>query len=148
MVTKTGHKCVLDSCRALGNAGFDAVCCVINMQKFGKAVAPGSRVCLEPVQSDGGQERDLRGGTAAAPLGIGLGAAAELAEQVMEYDHKCIHFLSKHLFDCRMKALAQAKRNGHPEQTYSDCLNLSFAYVESESLKDVLMVCHQFYHTM
>lgn len=39
------------------------------------------------MQSDGGQERDLRGGTAAAPLGMGLGAAAELAEQVMEYDH-------------------------------------------------------------
>uniref|UniRef100_A0A1A9Z791 Uncharacterized protein n=1 Tax=Glossina pallidipes TaxID=7398 RepID=A0A1A9Z791_GLOPL len=74
-------------------------------------------LCLEPVQSDGGQERGLRGGTASAPLGIGLGAAAELAEQAI--------------------------RNGDPEQTYSGCLNQSFAYVEGEPLQDVLMLCHQ-----
>uniref|UniRef100_A0A1A9WMD5 cysteine desulfurase n=1 Tax=Glossina brevipalpis TaxID=37001 RepID=A0A1A9WMD5_9MUSC len=101
------------------------------------------RVRLEPVQSGGGQERGLRSGTVPAPLAVGLGAAAELAEQEMEYDGKWINFLSNRLLDRLTKALPQVIRNGDPEQTYNGCLNLSFAYVEGESLlmalKDVAL---------
>ncbi|XP_023298563.2 cysteine desulfurase, mitochondrial [Lucilia cuprina] len=101
------------------------------------------RVRLEPIQSGGGQERGLRSGTVPAPLAVGLGAAAELAQKEMEYDRKWIEFLSKRLLDRLTSELPQVIRNGDPEQTYSGCLNLSFAYVEGESLlmalKDVAL---------
>lgn len=101
------------------------------------------RVRLEPVQSGGGQERGLRSGTVPAPLAVGIGAAAELAQQEMSYDKKWIDFLSKRLYERITAALPQVIRNGDPERTYSGCLNLSFAYVEGESLlmalKDVAL---------
>lgn len=101
------------------------------------------RVRLEPLQSGGGQERGLRSGTVPAPLAVGIGAAAELAQQEMNYDKKWIDFLSKRLYDRITTALPQVIRNGDAENTYSGCLNLSFAYVEGESLlmalKDVAL---------
>lgn len=92
------------------------------------------RVRLEPIQSGGGQERGLRSGTVPAPLVVGLGAAAELAQKEMEYDSKWINFLSKRLVDRITAVLPQVIRNGDSVETYNGCLNLSFAYVEGESL--------------
>ncbi|KAH8298224.1 hypothetical protein KR018_011406 [Drosophila ironensis] len=101
------------------------------------------RVRLEPIQSGGGQERGLRSGTVPAPLAVGLGAAAELALQEMDYDKKWVDFLSKRLLDRITSTLPHVIRNGDPEATYNGCLNLSFAYVEGESLlmalKDVAL---------
>ncbi|KAH8282860.1 hypothetical protein KR054_010380 [Drosophila jambulina] len=101
------------------------------------------RVRLEPIQSGGGQERGLRSGTVPAPLAVGLGAAAELALQEMDYDKKWVDFLSNRLLDRITSALPHVIRNGDPEATYNGCLNLSFAYVEGESLlmalKDVAL---------
>ncbi|XP_037960050.1 cysteine desulfurase, mitochondrial [Teleopsis dalmanni] len=101
------------------------------------------RVRVEPIQSGGGQERGLRSGTVPAPLAVGLGAAAELAMNELEYDKKWIDFLSNHLIERITTALPHVIRNGDPTQTYSGCVNLSFAYVEGESLlmalKDVAL---------
>ncbi|XP_013104283.2 cysteine desulfurase, mitochondrial [Stomoxys calcitrans] len=101
------------------------------------------RVRLEPIQSGGGQERGLRSGTLPAPLVVGLGAAAELAQIEMEADSKWINFLSKRLLERITTALPNVIRNGDAEETYAGCLNLSFAYVEGESLlmalKDVAL---------
>lgn len=101
------------------------------------------RVRIEPIQSGGGQERGLRSGTVPAPLVVGLGAACELALQEMDYDKEWIEYLSKRLHDRITKSLTHVIRNGDPVQTYSGCLNLSFAYVEGESLlmalKDVAL---------
>merc|ERR1719447_692587 len=47
---------------------------------------------------------------------------------------KHIDRLSKRLKDKAMAALPNAVFNGDPEHTYSGCLNLSFAFVEGESL--------------
>jgi cysteine desulfurase len=92
------------------------------------------RVRIEALQSGGGQERGLRSGTVPTPLVVGLGAAAEIAMNEMDYDLKWIEFLSKRLLDKINAELAQVIRNGDPDQTYSGCLNLSFAFVEGESL--------------
>ena len=46
------------------------------------------RVRLEPLQSGGGQERGLRSGTVPTPLTVGLGAAAEIAQQEMQVGPK------------------------------------------------------------
>merc|ERR1739847_233938 len=55
------------------------------------------RVRLEAVFSGGGQERGMRSGTLATPLVVGLGAACELAEQEMSYDHDYISRLGEKL---------------------------------------------------
>lgn len=92
------------------------------------------RVRIEALQSGGGQERGIRSGTLPAPLVAGMGAACEIAEREMAYDHKWIDFLSKRLIDGIANGLEHVVRNGDPTRTYPGCINLSFAYVEGESL--------------
>ncbi|CAG0901247.1 unnamed protein product [Darwinula stevensoni] len=124
ITTQTEHKCVLDSCRALQMEG-------------------RPRVRLEPLQSGGGQERGVRSGTVPTPLVVGLGTACEISMQEMDYDHKHMEKLSKLLLDKITASVSQVIRNGDPEETYPGCINLSFAYVEGESLlmalKDVAL---------
>uniref|UniRef100_A0A8B9NQM4 Cysteine desulfurase n=1 Tax=Accipiter nisus TaxID=211598 RepID=A0A8B9NQM4_9AVES len=101
------------------------------------------RVRLEPLQSGGGQERGLRSGTVPTPLAVGLGAACEVAQQEMEYDHKRISQLAERLVTKIMSEVPDVVMNGDREHRYPGCVNLSFAYVEGESLlmalKDVAL---------
>uniref|UniRef100_A0A2K5VRN0 Cysteine desulfurase n=2 Tax=Macaca fascicularis TaxID=9541 RepID=A0A2K5VRN0_MACFA len=101
------------------------------------------RVRVEALQSGGGQERGMRSGTVPTPLVVGLGAACEVAQQEMEYDHKRISKLAERLIQNIMKSLPDVVMNGDPEHHYPGCINLSFAYVEGESLlmalKDVAL---------
>lgn len=101
------------------------------------------RVRIEPLQSGGGQERGLRSGTVPTPLAVGLGAACEVALQEMEYDHKRVTKLAKRLVQKIMSEIPDVVMNGDPELRYPGCINLSFAYVEGESLlmalKDVAL---------
>uniref|UniRef100_A0A0B7ARB3 cysteine desulfurase n=1 Tax=Arion vulgaris TaxID=1028688 RepID=A0A0B7ARB3_9EUPU len=92
------------------------------------------RVRIEALQSGGGQERGMRSGTVPTPLVVGMGAACELAQEELSYDSKRIHALSKRLIDKIMEACPQVIRNGDAEKTYPGCVNLSFSYVEGESL--------------
>lgn len=89
---------------------------------------------IEAPQSGGGQERGMRSGTVPTPLVVGLGAACEVAMQEMEYDHARIKTLSDRLVNKIQSALPMVIRNGHPEKSFPGCVNLSFAFVEGESL--------------
>lgn len=101
------------------------------------------RVRVEPLQSGGGQERGLRSGTVPTPLCVGMGAACEIALSELEYDKRWTNYLSKLLIDKITQELPQVIRNGDPDETYPGCVNLSFAFVEGESLlmalKDVAL---------
>uniref|UniRef100_A0A9J7XCT8 cysteine desulfurase n=1 Tax=Cyprinus carpio carpio TaxID=630221 RepID=A0A9J7XCT8_CYPCA len=101
------------------------------------------RIRIEPLQSGGGQERGLRSGTVPTPLAVGLGAACEIAQQELEYDHKHVTVLANRLVQKIMAAIPDVVLNGDPDQRYPGCVNLSFAYVEGESLlmalKDVAL---------
>jgi len=92
------------------------------------------RVRVEPIQSGGGQERGMRSGTLPTPLVVGLGAACEISQQDMSSDFAHVYRLSKRLKDRIFAELDHVILNGHPVATYEGCLNLSFAYVEGESL--------------
>ncbi|KAF0034743.1 hypothetical protein F2P81_012501 [Scophthalmus maximus] len=106
------------------------------------------RVRMEPLQSGGGQERGLRSGTVPTPLAVGLGAACSIAQQEMEYDHHRVTMLANRLVQKIMAELPDVLMNGHAEQRYPGCVNLSFAYVEGESLlmalKDVALSSGRF----
>lgn len=101
------------------------------------------RVRLEPLQNGGGQERGLRSGTVPTPLAVGLGAACSIAQKEMEYDHSRISALARRLVEKITSETPDVIMNGDPEQRYPGCVNLSFAYVEGESLlmalKDVAL---------
>ncbi|XP_053172511.1 cysteine desulfurase, mitochondrial isoform X2 [Scomber japonicus] len=101
------------------------------------------RVRLEPLQNGGGQERGLRSGTVPTPLAVGLGAACDIAKKEMEYDHHRVSMLANRLIGKIMSEIPDVILNGDAEQRYPGCVNLSFAYVEGESLlmalKDVAL---------
>lgn len=101
------------------------------------------RVRLEPLQSGGGQERGLRSGTVPTPLAVGLGAACSVAQNEMEYDHRRISALAQRLVLKITSEIPDVVLNGDPVHRYPGCINLSFAYVEGESLlmalKDVAL---------
>lgn len=101
------------------------------------------RVRVEPIQSGGGQERGMRSGTVPHVLAVGLGAACEVAMEELEYDHKRVTELSDRLVNGISAGLTHVIRNGDPDHSYPGCVNLSFAFVEGESLlmalKDVAL---------
>lgn len=91
------------------------------------------RVRLEPIIHGGGQERGLRSGTVAAPLVVGLGEACRIAKDEMQYDHARVSALANRLITGLTSQITNIERNGDPDG-YPGCVNLSFAFVEGESL--------------
>ncbi|OTA84039.1 hypothetical protein M434DRAFT_83499 [Hypoxylon sp. CO27-5] len=91
------------------------------------------RVRLDPIITGGGQERGLRSGTLAPPLVVGFGEACRIAKEEMEYDSKRIKSLSDRLLK-GLLSLEHTNQNGDPNSFYPGCVNVSFAYVEGESL--------------
>ncbi|KAH9951859.1 cysteine desulfurase NFS1 [Amylocystis lapponica] len=91
------------------------------------------RVRLEPIINGGGQERGLRSGTLATHLVVGMGEAARIAKQEMAKDHARVKELSDRLITSINAQVEHVIRNGDVEG-YPGCVNLSFAYVEGESL--------------
>lgn len=91
------------------------------------------RVRLDPIISGGGQERGLRSGTLAPPLVVGFGEACRIAKEEMDYDSRRIKALSDRLLK-GLLSLEHTSRNGDPDRHYPGCVNVSFAYVEGESL--------------
>lgn len=92
------------------------------------------RVRIEPLMSGGGQERGLRSGTLATSLVVGFGEAARLAKQELEYDLAHVTRLGERLRSGMMARVPQVILNGSAEARYPGNMNLSFAYVEGESL--------------
>ncbi|OJJ44355.1 hypothetical protein ASPZODRAFT_160966 [Penicilliopsis zonata CBS 506.65] len=91
------------------------------------------RVRLEPLITGGGQERGLRSGTLAPHLVVGFGEACRLAYQDMEYDSNYVNRLAKRLMD-GLLSMEHTNLNGDPDRHYPGCVNVSFAYIEGESL--------------
>jgi len=92
------------------------------------------RVRLRPMINGGGQERGMRSGTLAPPLCVGLGEACAIAEADMASDNERIRMLSDRFYDKITDKLPEVFLNGDREQRFPGNLNLSFAYVEGESL--------------
>lgn len=92
------------------------------------------RVRLEPLINGGGQERGMRSGTLPAPLLVGFGEAARIAKAEMAAEHTRLTYLSNKLYNSITSAVPDVFLNGDKEHRIPGNLNLSFAYIEGESM--------------
>ncbi|CAD8205703.1 unnamed protein product [Paramecium pentaurelia] len=92
------------------------------------------RVRLQQIIHGGGQERGLRSGTLAPHLCVGFGKAAEIAQAELPYDIQHVDKLYKRLLNGIKEQIPQIQINGSLEHRYKGNLNVSFAFVEGESL--------------
>jgi cysteine desulfurase len=94
----------------------------------------GPRVRLSPIIDGGGHERGMRSGTLNVPGIVGLGYACELARESMADEAQRILGLRERLHEKINAELDEVYLNGHPVHRLPGNLNLSFAFVEGESL--------------
>ena len=94
----------------------------------------GPRVRLTPMVDGGGHERGMRSGTLNVPGIVGLGAACELASKEMPEESQRLIQLRSQLQAGLFERLDEIYVNGHPTERLPGNLNVSFAYVEGESL--------------
>ncbi len=92
------------------------------------------RVKLTPIIDGGGHERGMRSGTLNVTGIVGLGAACELAQKEMAEEAERLIALRERLKNGILAGLDDVTINGHPEKRLPGNLNMSFAYVEGESL--------------
>jgi cysteine desulfurase len=92
------------------------------------------RVLLSPLIDGGGHERGMRSGTLNVPGIVGFGKAAELCQQEMASDAARLGKLRDRLNERLHKSLDEIYINGSMEHRLPHNLNISFAYVEGESL--------------
>lgn len=92
------------------------------------------RVRLTSIINGGGQERGFRSGTLPTPLVVGLGVASEIAYQEMGAENEKITRLYNKLYDGLVKQIPDVYLNGDEDMRYKGNLNVSFAYIEGESM--------------
>jgi len=92
------------------------------------------RVRLVPLIVGGGQERGFRSGTLPTPLCVGLGEAAEICMKEMDGEAKRLKKLQERMLKGLQDKLTEIVVNGDLEHRIPGNLNISFAYVEGESL--------------
>jgi cysteine desulfurase len=92
------------------------------------------RVRLVAMINGGGQERGFRSGTLPTPLCVGLGEAAEIAMKEMDSEAKRLGKLRDRMLKGLQDKLPEIYLNGDLEHRIPGNLNISFAYVEGESL--------------
>jgi cysteine desulfurase len=92
------------------------------------------RVLLAEQISGGGHERGMRSGTLNVPGIVGLGAAAALAKAEMSTEAARLSALRDRLNQKFHENLDEIYINGSMEHRLPHNLNISFAYVEGESL--------------
>ncbi len=92
------------------------------------------RVRIDPLIDGGGHERGMRSGTLPVPLIVGFGKAAELAKDEMAAEAVRLGALRDRLHRGITARLTETYVNGSLEHRLPGNLNISFAFVEGESL--------------
>ena len=91
------------------------------------------RIRLEAQMHGGGHERGFRSGTLATHQIVGMGEAFAIAKQDMEKDQQHIRALRDKLWN-GLKDIEEVRLNGDADQRSAAITNISFNYVEGESL--------------
>jgi cysteine desulfurase len=91
------------------------------------------RIRLEAQMHGGGHERGLRSGTLATHQIVGMGEAFRIAHEEMATENERIRYLRDRLYK-GLSQIEEAHVNGDMEQRVPHNLNISFNFVEGESL--------------
>ena len=91
------------------------------------------RVRLEAQMHGGGHERGMRSGTLPTHQIAGMGEAYRIAKAEMHEENKRIQVLHERMLN-GLKDVEEVFLNGHPEKRVPHNLNMSFNFVEGESL--------------
>ena len=89
---------------------------------------------INPYIHGGAQERRRRAGTENVPGIVGMGLAAKLACDELEEEMKRLAYLRNKLIKGILEAVPYARLNGHPEKRLPGNANISFEFVEGESI--------------
>ncbi|MEQ8843579.1 MAG: IscS subfamily cysteine desulfurase [Phycisphaerales bacterium] len=92
------------------------------------------RVRLTAFQEGGGQERGFRSGTLNVSGIVGLGKACELCAQEMDDERERLLALRKKIEQGITSQLDTVQVNGHADKRLPNLTNISFGFVEGESL--------------
>jgi cysteine desulfurase len=92
------------------------------------------RVRIQAMINGGGQERGMRSGTLPTPMCVGIGEACAIAEQEMAGETDRLRYLADRFQKGIHENLKEVFLNGDVEQRFPGNINLSFAYVEGESM--------------
>ncbi len=87
-----------------------------------------------PFLTGGHQEHGRRGGTENVASIIGLGRACELAAEKMEEENSRVKLLRDKLEEGLLSAVPESRLNGHKTDRLPNTSNISFEYVEGESI--------------
>ncbi|HEX3018689.1 MAG TPA: cysteine desulfurase NifS [Chitinispirillaceae bacterium] len=89
---------------------------------------------IEPLIHGGHQESGWRAGTENVPYIVGLGVACELARKHMVEENTRVRQMRDRLEAELMVRCAGAKLNGHKKQRLPNTTNISFEFIEGESI--------------
>lgn len=133
-----------DAVQAIGNVEIDVKKLNIDLlslsaHKFYGPKGIGALYIKKGIKIDnlihgGGQERKRRAGTENLPGIVGLGKAIELATSNIEEHNKKISALRDRLLQGIMEKIPNTKLNGHPVKRLPGNINVSFYFIEGESL--------------
>lgn len=135
----------VDGAQSVGKVSVDLAKLPVDLMSFSahKAYGPKGmgalyvsrkpRVRLEAQTHGGGHERGMRSGTLATHQIVGMGAAFAIATESLESENARIAVLKQYLWD-GIKDIEAIYINGCLDNAVPQILNVSFAYVEGESL--------------
>jgi cysteine desulfurase len=89
---------------------------------------------ISPFMHGGSQEKGRRASTENVPTIVGLGKAAEIAQQEMLEEAQRLTVLRDLLIEGILKSIEHAQLNGHPAIRLPNNVNVSIEYVEGESM--------------
>lgn len=133
-----------DAVQAIGNVSIDVAAMKIDLlslsaHKFYGPKGIGALYIRKSVRIDnllhgGGQEKRKRAGTENTPGIVGLGLAIERAYARMDEQNKRVSALRDRLFEGIVKTIPNTRLNGHPKERLPGNLNVSFDFIEGESM--------------
>jgi cysteine desulfurase len=132
-----------DAVQAIGHVPIDVKKMNINLLSLSGHKFEGPKGCgalyirkgtkIQSLLHGGAQERKHRAGTENVPAIVGLGKAIELATAEIEESNKILLELRERLTGELLK-IPKTHLNGHPTQKLVNNVNVTFEYVEGESL--------------
>lgn len=92
------------------------------------------RVRIQPLFYGGGQETNIRSGTLASPLCVGLGKATQIAKIELENDYRNAKLFQERIISEFVNDETEIKLNGSIDSKLPHIINLTIPYIEGESL--------------